>query len=370
MIKRIYIWGSGYLANEALSGAEENLKNLYDNDVFHIEGIIDNNKEKYHTYFHGIEVVSPGEAINKGFDYIIIIMENEWDVEIQAKFGYRIEEIKIKNKYFFLQLLLDLKYRNSIDEDIQSTLAFWKKNDISMFNNFLPKVEHKHQVIWDKKNNLPYIEFEDILGKKRNMYFPRNFCFEREDGIQVVSDILWEQQDGSPHLYTYGGHNIEDGDVIADGGVCEGNFALRYIDVASKIYLFEPDYWWEEAHYYTFGAYMNKVRYYHKGISNRNEKNSITLDSIFSNEKLDFLKMDIEGAELNALYGAEKTFRNNNLKTSICCYHKKEDEKIITEILKKYGYKTSTSDGVVVFLWDNDIWRSLDFRKGVIYGSK
>lgn len=371
-MKKIYIWGSGYIANEAFTGAENEVPEFKNNSFFQIEGIIDNSSEKHHTFFHGYEIVSPGEAIERGFDYIVILMENEWDVGIQAQYGYRIPGKKIKKKTFFLQLLLMLKYRNSQDPEIIDTLNYWKQNEISMFNQYLLPPKKMHPVIWDKKINLPYIEFEDIVGIKRNMYFPRNFHFEIQDGIQVLPDILWEQCAGSPHLYTFGEHSISEGDVIADGGVCEGNFALRYAEIASEIYLFEPDHWWDEAHHYTFKQFEDKVRYYHMGLSNREGRQSVVMDRIFQdgNKRLDFLKMDIEGAEIDALEGAEKTLEANDVKLSVCSYHKKEDERLIKNLLQKYGYETTVSNGVVVFLWDEDIWRSLDFRKAIVYGKK
>lgn len=369
MIK-LYIWGSGYICNEALTGAQKDIPGFQGNSLFKIEGIIDNNNNKHRTYFHGYEIVSPGEAIDHGFDYVVILMENEWDAEIQAKYGYRIPEGKVKKKTFFLKLLLMIKYQNSQNIEIRETLKYWKDNEISMFNQYLSPVKKMHPVIWDKKINLPYIEFEDIIGKIRKMYFPRNFHFEIQDGMQVLADILWEQQLGSPHLYTFRGHDIKEGDVIVDGGVCEGNFALRYAGIASKLYLFEPDHWWDEAHYYTFSQFSDKIEYFHSGLSNREGRNTVVLDNIFAESKLDFLKLDIEGAEISAIEGSENTLRNNNVKVSVCSYHKKEDEYLIKKILGRVGYKTSVSNGVVVFLWDDDIWRSLDFRKGIVYGDK
>ncbi len=367
----LLIWGSGFFANTVFEAAERMLPSFRNNAHFSIKGIIDNNAEKWGQKFHGYDILSPGDALGYEFDYIVILMDNDWDVRIQAIYGYRIPKDKVKDKYFLLKELITLKYSNTEDPEIKRTLEYWETNDLSMFNQYLEKPNKKHEVIWDRKANMPYILFDDITGKQLKMYFPRNYQFEREEGFQYVSDLLWEQQPESPHLYTFKNHSIFEGDVIADGGVCEGNFALRYVNIASHIYLFEADTWWKEAHYYTFRDWENKISYYPKALSNRNGLNMITLDSVFGdNKRLDFLKMDIEGSEINALEEGEKTLIRENVRISACCYHKHEDEEKIKAILSKYGYRTEVSNGNVTFLWDSDIWWHLDFRKGIVYGDK
>ena len=52
---------------------------------------------------------------------------------------------------------------------------------------------------------------------------------------------------------------------------------------------------------------------------------AVMLDDILNSEKATFIKLDVEGAELNALMGAEQTIRNYHPKLAICVYHKPED---------------------------------------------
>ena len=80
--------------------------------------------------------------------------------------------------------------------------------------------------------------------------------------------------------------------------------------------------------------------------------------------KVTFIKMDIEGAELQALFGAEKTIKKYKPKLAICIYHRLEDileiPAYIHSIVPEYKfyirhYSFSTSETVLYATIADDI---------------
>ena len=63
------------------------------------------------------------------------------------------------------------------------------------------------------------------------------------------------------------------------------------------------------------------------------------LDTLLKNEKVTFIKMDVEGAELESLKGAEEIIRTQKPKLAICVYHKPEDIITIPSLLLEYNPK-------------------------------
>lgn len=50
-----------------------------------------------------------------------------------------------------------------------------------------------------------------------------------------------------------------------------------------------------------------------------------SIDQILQGKKATFIKMDVEGAELDSLKGAKDTIKNFKPKLAICIYHKPND---------------------------------------------
>lgn len=359
---KVIIFGTGVICKTLLQN------NSFVNSV-EIVAFSDNNGNHWNQHYcdTNISIIPPADICKYEFDYIIVTPNMYYEPIKSQLISLNISPDKIVSTVEFITptLLegLRLRYKDSPDLQIQQMLDSFARNGVSMFGDFIRKGEELSEVFWDE-NNCPYILY---YGKK--MYFPARYNFHVCDGKKYVRDITMEQRPTSPHLYLQNDDDIKDGAVIVDAGVCEGNFALKYIEKASKVYLIECDPDWMEALKLTFEPWKEKVVFCNKFLDRYDSENTITIDTLVQ-EKIDFLKMDIEGAEIDALLGGSDRLTQSNALCAICSYHKQNDEKNIRIVLNALGYNTSVSQGYMFFLYDPNIAYSLDFRRGIVYGSK
>lgn len=367
-MRKVYFFGTGNCAKMYADKTEIALKTLGN---YEIMGFLDNDVNKEGMQFGKYKVFKPDILREYPCDLVLVFLLNDDDFGNVYKQLLEYVPYDIIHECFFpLKLLLQNSYKDTADKEIQETLDYVSANKISVFNQFINKRYTYDEVKWDTQVDLPYIDFMTIEGKKKPMYYPRNYNFFKKNGIHYIYNLMYEQNEGSPHLYIKKYHNINDGDCIIDAGVCEGNFALKYIDVASHIYLFEMDPVWQEPLKYTFRDYESKVTLIDKAVCDRTSSSTCRIDDVLRNHKVDFVKMDIEGAEVSALRGASSTFCTNHIKASICSYHRSKDEEKIRFLLESYGYQTSVSPGYMLFLHDEEVWRTGELRRGIVYGDK
>ena len=186
---------------------------------------------------------------------------------------------------------------------------------------------------------------EEILQILQDRNFPQNQIFMLGDNFGLDSGQYF-----GPAFITY-----EDKEVFVDAGSYDLLTAVHLRDhckKVNKVYAFEPDpqnykncihnkdkYLFPESQILPYGTWSekNSLRF-NAGNSTKcsvsddglDHINVTTIDeTVDENDRVTFIKMDVEGAELESLKGAKQIICRDKPKLAICIYHKPED---MTEI--------------------------------------
>lgn len=88
--------------------------------------------------------------------------------------------------------------------------------------------------------------------------------------------------------------------------------------------------------YISNGTSSGRFTYNHKDITGNNVSIPlILLDDVVKDIQVGFIKLDIEGSELDALIGAEKTLKRDKPLLAICIYHRQGDTLAIMDYLSR-----------------------------------
>ncbi len=251
-------------------------------------------------------------------------------------------------------------------EEILNVVNYLKSHPITVFpyQSLDRYIADSVEVFEDRERGLRYV----LLDGKR-LYFKRRWSKARIR--KTFNGLLKEQDPSCPHCYETGNFKVETGDVLVDIGAAEGNFALSAVEKASRIILFESNPEWIEALNATFEPWKNKVTIVNKFVGEITDEECTTLDDFFpQEEKVSFLKIDVEGAESQLLKGCRRMLRDKvPLKLAICTYHKQEDEEEINGLLSGYGFETSHSYGYML-LYHDPKFKAPFLRRGLIRAVK
>ena len=187
----------------------------------------------------------------------------------------------------------------------------------------------------------------------------------RERSGYWLADMLAEEATG---VYVYGDLRVRRGDVVLDCGANVGTFARHALEAgAQKVVAIEPGPDSVECLRRNFASEMaaDRLIVYPKGVWDKEDvmplivdKNGSlgdgfvirrqgdhlgatvpltridTLAGELKLERVDFIKMDIEGAEKEALRGAQETLRRFRPRLAISAYHKSEDPVAIPALVR------------------------------------
>ncbi|MCI8661569.1 MAG: FkbM family methyltransferase [Lachnospiraceae bacterium] len=372
-MKNVIVFGLGEMGKKLI---DECLK--FDADVI-ITAILDNNAAE--NNYKNIPVIKPKDLSKYAYDDIWISTVYYQEIMKQLFSEYGVE----KGKMHFVEPVVPVlenrlrrKYKEQINhidsasdgsflsDEMKEVLYYLKYHPLRMYcypfyDEYLNK---QSQIQYDDKNGLYYGMYD---GKR--MYLSRKFnTYEKANAY--FNAVTMEQDTRSPHCYWNAKNQYNASGIGVDLGAAEGIFALKVIDQAEHIYLIEGDDGWVEALQYTFEPFQDKVTIFTKYVGKEDRDNYAKLDTLLFSEKIDFIKMDIEGMELEALEGAEKILLNNKMQLAICVYHHREDNEVIGQWLHKRGYQFQNSKGFVVCQGDWELEKDeTDFRRALLFAN-
>lgn len=193
--------------------------------------------------------------------------------------------------------------------------------------------------------------------------------------IEIFKDEVYEQV-----------HKPERGDIVLDIGAYTGMFTIKAslrVGRTGLVVAIEP-----EPLTYAYLRWncrqLSNVRLVLKALSSKQGKGKLylspvpgahsmtyihkeedsilvdvtTVDELVSELKLpkvDFIKLDAEGAELEVLKGAEKTLATNNVKLAIASYHSlpngKPEVPLLVSFLEEKGYEVTKAKGLREYVY-------------------
>lgn len=234
-------------------------------------------------------------------------------------------------------------------EDKSCNLFFIEKQGLKLY--FADSVDNGFE---------PCQESAAFLAMEQDLFSPHRYVTKENKMWGTLERAESEVHDEIPFF-------VEKGDIVADIGASNGNFSISVIENAKHIYLFEADCVWNIPLQKTFEKYKDKITIINKYVSDVDDENSVALDTFFKNKEVNFIKADIEGYEWQLLKGVKNILNTrNNIKCSVCTYHKPQDAQDFKNFFKESGYKTYFTDGYMFCPINNTLQNTSFLRKGVI----
>jgi len=284
-----------------------------------IVALSDSDKTKWNTTIMGVPCVPPSELVYHQGSLVIAIIQKQYQTAFPEVKG-KLIILGYKNIIHFTEL----KYIAEIQKELRNSFM------LSLLE--LPMKKHKNEI--------------ELL-----------FHLLDKDSKKVLIEILGERIINQPASTKQGKYiyhpdelfRLSSEDVIVDCGAYTGDTLENFCEFGysyKKYFAIEPDL--ENVHKMreviaqlpqelqsktivipkAIGRFCGHVSFENSlGLNSRvietgiNNIPCITLDSEFCNEKITYLKMDIEGYEMNALEGAEKIIRRDRPILAISIYH-------------------------------------------------
>lgn len=218
-----------------------------------------------------------------------------------------------------------------------------------VFGPGLFDIAHMKKCMEKADDKIRYVR-ENLGDERSREVFDRLIEYRLTNNRGLIADV-WERE----HLQYFPTDDwvcLEEGEIFVDAGAHDGATSRDFCNwtkgTYSKIYLMEPDPLMFEimreyvrlnkiknAVFVNCGAYSStgELRFeedFQTGSSRILEEGAslvrvTSIDDMLKGEKATFIKMDIEGSEMEALIGAKKTIEGYRPRLAISIYHKEDD---------------------------------------------
>lgn len=299
-------------------------------EEYHVNILCDNDPQKWGHIYEGIECVSP-EELKKYDNLIVIIMVgNTMPIEQQLK-------------------ALKIRYVTYIDLILTDFMEI--PTDLNWFKNEKKSIKEAYKLLKDEESKKVYVN-----------------CLCNRMAPEL-SEYAWSDLDCNlEEYYNERYFKLNNHEVYVDCGAYTGDSIIQFSNVVKneyqKIFGFELDknnygemksnVNLKDCHLYNYGVWNESRTIEYGGGTSFDSKEGISiwktnmvgnkvinkgevrrLDDILADENISFIKMDIEGSEVNAILGAEKIIKTRKPKLAICVYHKISDFWQVPLLLKK-----------------------------------
>jgi FkbM family methyltransferase len=311
--QNVCLFGIGMISYPIIS-AIRNYTNI------RIDFLCDNDDSKWGNIYHdNLRCISPDELGKYGDDVAVLIATRHYK-EIYKQLKKRgLNKVFVITEY---RLLNNEYFKNK--ENIEAI----RQNAIRLID--ILEDEKSKEILFTLIKN--WFEF-DITGAGYGSIFTEDQYYS--------TDIIKLQEDES--FVDVGAYN---GDTLLD-------FIKKSNEKFASIFAFELD----KQNFEDMESAVNKMDYkikkkiklYNSGLldeekyvsytsggsgsestciniigTTTNKGKTVRLSDVLKNDKITYIKMDVEGSELKALYGAEEIIKKQKPKLAICVYHKPE----------------------------------------------
>ena len=279
-------------------------------DIY-VKYYVDNDRKKWGKTFNGYDIKPPDDLASENDPNVLIT--SAYVIEIKNQ----LQGMGIKNVYN----LPGIGNHHNIHELFDSSIISTNKGKI--------------------------YELEKILADKESLYVLNNVLKGRVTGDFTYFDLINTKEIYFPHDLI----KLTGVEVFVDAGAYIGDTIKKFIEITcgsyNKIIAFEPDYENFSQLKESIKNIGENILLHQKAVYDRNGyisfnseyglassvadqgEEEITVckidDILNKDDQVTFIKMDVEGSELKALWGAKDTIQRYSPKLAICVYHLPED---------------------------------------------